>query len=586
MVRIVTLALVGLSVLLLALWAGSTPIDAGVAAQATPPPALAEALEEANLREGPGVDYRPIGSIRAGAQYLVVGRHELYPWLLIAFGDPVQQGWVFADLVTISGELSQVPYLPSDVLIGGRAAPTPTPGAAELARVRAPTLTPSPTASPTLGVSPEAAQATLAPLTGVSARAINRANVRCGPGVDFLLAGTITSDESYPVLSRHATFPWLNILFPPTETAWVYVDLVEVEGDLNQVPVVNSRGGACPVLTPTPPVVLPIVMPWEAAPTGNSPVDMAALGEEMLDFLYERDYYPRTERLGAVFGLDLRTGEGFTLNPGIAFSGMSLIKVPVLLTYFRYLNGPPNAMQAEWIVGMMTCSNNPSSNAILAELGGGDPFAGAERVTDTMRELGLDNTFLQGPLVEDPSLSTIEGRVPIVTAADQRAANPDPFNQTTLDEMGWLLAALYECGNNERGPLLTDIDGITPVECRRILHSLDLNYLGAMIEAGVPRDVTVAHKHGWTTGDTHGDAAIVLSPGGDYVLVIALHQRGWLTYLDAWYNIAEMSRLVYNRFNPDAPLDAIHPEEVPETCDLEGHPLLPLLTRPDVPPLQ
>ncbi len=578
-IRTAALALASLVVLSLAIWPGSPPRSAGV--QITPPPVVAEAIQQANVREGPGIDYREIGSIRAGAHYRVVGRHEIYPWLLIEFGDPVQRGWVYTEFVAVTGDLNQVPFMPQDAAIdrGGSAStpPTSTPAA----------LTPSPgaTLTPTLTQAALAAQPTEA-LTGVTARAINRANVRCGPGTDYLVAGSINSDETYAVLSRHATFPWLQIRYLPTASAWVFQDLVEVTGDLSTLPAITTAGGACPILTPTPPVVIPGVSPWGQTPTGAGPVSMTVLGEAILGYLYERDYFPRTERQGSAFGLNLQTGESFSLNPGVAYSGMSLIKIPVLMTYFRYLNGPPNDAQAEWITGMMTCSNNPASNAILRDLGQGDPYAGAERVTQTMRDLGLRNTFLQAPLVEDPELSKHENLTPIRTSVDQVATDPDPYNQTTPDETGWLLGALYQCGQQESGPLLSRLDGLTPAECRRILHALDQNYLGAMIEAGVPYNITVAHKHGWTTGDTHGDAAIVFTPGGDYVLVMILHQRDWLTYLDAWINIAELSRLVYNTFNPGAPLAEIHPEQVPETCEIDGHPLLRLLTQADPPPLR
>mgnify|MGYP005848775111 FL=1 len=580
MLRKATLVLAGLFLLglIARLVPDGSPADAG-RRQITPPPVLAEAIEHANVREGPGVDYREVGSIRAGARYRVVGRHEVFPWLLIEFGDPLQRGWVYADLLTVTGDLAQVPFTSADAALAPTPPLTAPPTGGATPAAITPTLTPSPSVSATL-------PPTDVFLTGVTARAINRANVRCGPGTDQLIAGAIDADESYTVLARHAAFPWFQILYPPTQSAWVYEDLVEVTGDVNALPVINHNGGACPVLTPTPPVVVPAVSPWGQTPAGASPVDMTILGEAILNYLYERNYFPRTERQASAFGLYLQTGEGFSLNPGVAYSGMSLIKIPVLVTYFRYLNTYPTDEQAEWITGMMTCSNNPASNAILRELGQGDPYVGAERVTQTMRDLGLRNTFLQAPLVEDPELGKHENLVPMVTSVDQVATDPDPFNQTTPDEIGWLLGAIYQCAQQETGPLLSQIDGLTPLECRRILHSLDQNYLGAMIEAGVPENITVAHKHGWTTGDTHGDAAIVFTPGGDYVLVLILHQREWLTYLDAWYNIAELSKLVYNTFNPGAPLADIHPQEVPETCDIAGHPLLDLLTRPDLPPLR
>ncbi|MBN1285208.1 MAG: SH3 domain-containing protein [Anaerolineae bacterium] len=586
--KITAFALTGL--ILIALSALVAAQDSGV---------RAEALQQANVRSGPGIDYPQIGSIRAGAQYPVIGRHELYPWLLIEFGDPVQPGWVFADLLRVTGDLGAVPLRPADYIDTIYDAP--------LAVTVTPTGTPTPDALPG-GVSEAspaeimqtpnaqpAAQPTAAPTqpqTGVIARPIDSANLRCGPGTDYPRVGTIFKDEAFAVLQRHAGYPWLQISFPAYQTgvAWVYQDLVEIEGDINLVPATANPVIDCP-LTPTPPAVVPAQSRWEGLlPAGDgdpgTPVDMAQLGDDVMEFLYSQNYIPRTEKLASAFGYDLQTGQGFSLYPGVAFSGMSLIKVPLLVTYFRHLNMPPTTDQAYWITGMMTCSNNPSSNAILKDMGGGNPYVGAERVTETMRELGLQHTFLQAPLVEDPEFAQNQNVTPIVTTADQASTNPDPFNQTTMEDIGWLLVALYECGQHGRGPLLEKIDGITQTECRRILYALDENYLGAMIEAGVPDDVTVAHKHGWTTDEDHADAAIVFSPGGNYVLAIAMHKHRRLDYQDAWINIAEISRLVYNTFNPGAPLDAIHPRTVPEECELEGHPLLIALTQEELPMLE
>ncbi len=90
-----------------------------------------------------------------------------------------------------------------------------------------------------------------------------------------------------------------------------------------------------------------------------------------------------------------------------------------------------------------------------------------------------------------------------------------------------------------------------------------LNEEGNLIRFGVPDDVPVSHKHGWVQA-THAHAGIVLSPGGDYVLVEYLHQNGdWLQSSVSFPILREISRAVYNYFNYDNPYlgDALAEEE-------------------------
>ncbi len=109
------------------------------------------------------------------------------------------------------------------------------------------------------------------------------------------------------------------------------------------------------------------------------------------------------------------------------------------------------------------------------------------------------------------------------------------------------------------------------------------NRIDRLIELGVPPGTRVAHKNGWWF-ETSADAGIVFSPGGDYVLVVYTWERDTdgnnLPTIASWELIEEISRLVYNAFNPDAallqprqpihPLTAIHCVTVlsPERVDL------------------
>ena len=101
------------------------------------------------------------------------------------------------------------------------------------------------------------------------------------------------------------------------------------------------------------------------------------------------------------------------------------------------------------------------------------------------------------------------------------------------------------------------------------------NTVDALLKAGVPADTRVAHKHGWIA-DTHGNAALFFTPGGDYVIAMMLYQPAWLNFQESLPLIAEVSRRVYNYFNPEAPQPEIRDGYIPEagSCDYNGDPLV------------
>jgi hypothetical protein len=86
-----------------------------------PPTVLA--LGMVNVREGPGIDYQPIGRLFYLDVRPIIGRSEFAPWWLIQLPDGIQ-GWVADRAVTAQGYTGFVPIVPPP-LIGGV---NPTPG--------------------------------------------------------------------------------------------------------------------------------------------------------------------------------------------------------------------------------------------------------------------------------------------------------------------------------------------------------------------------------------------------------------------------------------------------------------------------
>jgi len=79
------------------------------------------------------------------------------------------------------------------------------------------------------------------------------------------------------------------------------------------------------------------------------------------------------------------------------------------------------------------------------------------------------------------------------------------------------------------------------------------NKLPVLLTGGIPEGTRIAHKHGWVSVNgiinTIGDAGIIYSPGGDYILVVFLYHPVQLVWDPASKLVADLSRAVYNYYN-------------------------------------
>lgn len=261
----------------------------------------------------------------------------------------------------------------------------------------------------------------------------------------------------------------------------------------------------------------------------------------------------------SVYVLDLQTGEEVRINSDVAVSGLSILKIPIFIEAYRAIDGPLSDYQRELFVSTATASSNHSANLLLHVIAGQDnTYEGAKVLTDEMRDLGLVNTFMAIPYD-----ATIVPSRPstYATPANQRAditTNPDPTMQTTAEDIGYLLAMLYSCAKGEGGLLAVYPGEITRDECQAIVDLMVQNVEGNLIRFGVPEGVAVSHKHGWSFRE-HGDAGIVYSPGGDYVIYTLLAQPNtdWLSSDYTFPILREISRATYNYFNHDNPFEGI-----------------------------
>lgn len=269
------------------------------------------------------------------------------------------------------------------------------------------------------------------------------------------------------------------------------------------------------------------------------PLQMKHLEEMLKALLTDFDGIP------SVFVKDLQTGEELDINPDVAYAGLSVLKIAVMVETYRALDGPPDAEQTKLLTETMTLSGNFTANLLLRDIvGNGDAYQGVENLTASMRYLGLVNTFMAAPYDE-------VGPVPaIVTPANSRTdlnTNPDPYMQTTAREVGLLLEMIYQCSRGGGALMVAYPGAFTPQECQQMLEMMAEDKTGSMIEAGLPPGTPFARKHGWA-GDTHADAAVVFGPKGDFILVVFLYRPGWLEWEVSNPLISRIAAATYNYF--------------------------------------
>jgi beta-lactamase class A len=224
-----------------------------------------------------------------------------------------------------------------------------------------------------------------------------------------------------------------------------------------------------------------------------------------------------------------------------------VLKIAVLEEAYRSLDKPLGIETKKLISETMTESGNFTANLLLRDvIDGGDAYRAVEKLTASMKRLGLENTYMAAPYDEK------DADVTVVTPANSRAdisTDADPFIQTTPLDIGLLLEMIYQCSHGGGALLMTYSDALSADECEEMIKWMSMNRIQSLIETGLPSEGKVAHKHGWTS-DTHADAGLVFTPGGDYVLVVFLHRPERLEWEESAPLIGDISTAAYRYFNP------------------------------------
>jgi beta-lactamase class A len=249
------------------------------------------------------------------------------------------------------------------------------------------------------------------------------------------------------------------------------------------------------------------------------------------------------------FGYD--QNRDLPIDPDIAFTASSTIKIPILVSVYNRLGPELDQNTLDLVQEMITKSENPASDALMRKI---DEVRGPLAVSEDMKTLGLPNTFLAGYFFDGaPLLQSFN------TPANQRqdvVTNPDAYNQVTPSEIGSLLADLYQCSETGGGGLVAAFPAkMNQTVCQQMVTDLTRDRIGVLLEAGLPEGTKIAHKHGWISGPTGiiqniSDAAIIYTPGGNYVLTIYVYHPVQAVWEPVSGMFANLSEAVYNYYNP------------------------------------
>lgn len=260
--------------------------------------------------------------------------------------------------------------------------------------------------------------------------------------------------------------------------------------------------------------------------------------------------------------MDLQTGEEihFAINqqqeisvePDIAFTASSTIKVPIVASYLINQGSDLDPVIADIISRTLGRSDNSATDLILERI---HEFNGPVIVTQNMEAIGLESTFLGGMFyLGAPNL--LPGRITPGNSRTDISIARDAYSQTTPSEMGVLLADIYQCAQNGGGALIAAFpDKVSPATCQLLIDFMAQDKLGSLIQGGVPDGTLVPHKHGYVTSPIDGyvhdisDVGIVYTPGGNFVLSIYTYhpvQNIWDITNPLFVDLAEAT---YNYFN-------------------------------------
>ncbi len=208
----------------------------------------------------------------------------------------------------------------------------------------------------------------------------------------------------------------------------------------------------------------------------------------------------------------LTGGSGAAWNAKARFPAASTLKFAIAAAVLAEYSGipPPGSYVDGLLREMIIPSDDAAANALLVWLDG-STSAGAYRVNDLMRSIGLTDSLTYGGYEVVRSLSS---RIPL-RVDDAPAFGVGKY--TTAWDMASLWRAIW-LASGGKGPLRSSRPGLTPADARYLLwltaHVRDQPKLDSRIRS--ERSIEVLHKAGWINAARH-DTGLVFWEGGVFV---------------------------------------------------------------------
>jgi beta-lactamase class A len=270
-------------------------------------------------------------------------------------------------------------------------------------------------------------------------------------------------------------------------------------------------------------------LPLRSEPRERSPTLDATLSRNLLRIL------GRYGGTAGVYVQDLRTGRGAAWNARARFPAASTLKLAIAVTVLRSLDGKPaeRTPVAGLLGKMLVLSDNAAANALEVWLAG-STAAGSQRVDETMRALGLNDSLMYGGYeVRRPAAAPAP--IPI------RVESQPSFGvgkYTTAWDLARLARSVYLAAAG-KGPLVRL--GVSGSEARYLLWLLaqvtDRGKLDRFFGVGP----IVMHKAGWLSGARH-DSGVIAYYGGAYVATVMTWRNGNADALAGQVALAALQR--------------------------------------------
>ena len=250
------------------------------------------------------------------------------------------------------------------------------------------------------------------------------------------------------------------------------------------------------------------------------------------------------------FSLD--NGEELSVDPDVAITASSTIKIPIMLSNIIH-RGTPDKKTAGYMEDVFQQSDNAAADILMTQI---NAFQGPIIVTEDLQALGLENTFMAGFFCNPTNPCPLLKRYS--PPANQRTdvyTNPDDYNQTTSSDIGMLLTDIYQCSETGGGALVAAFPNqISQADCKLMIEYMEQDKFGSLIQAGLPDGTKVAHKHGFIPdrfGVVHdiSDVGIIYTPGGDFVLAIYTYHPVQGIWGEVNPLFVELTQAIYNYFN-------------------------------------